>query len=227
MDIDERKITEINEENQEIKIQKFVSIILKDKDGKLWLTKWINEEKPLYGKYSCPGGKIEENESIRQACSRELLEETNLIIKKDDESLKYIQTDEYSDNREGYVNTKRIVHLYELEHEETPVNTEPQNHEGWKKFILSEVMEKESIDSVQKYIEWIFYKPQYNYIKTLYQCVRDSKHEMTEEFIREIEEEHPSFFMMRTINQTLENGKIETKNFKYENAKEWQTYYNK
>ena len=221
MDIEERKISEINEENQEIKIQKFVSIILKDKDGKLWLTKRINKEKPLYGKYSCPEEKMEENESQKQACSRELLEETNLTIKGDDESLKYIQTDEYSDNREGYVNTKRIVYLYELEHEETPVNTEPQNHEGWKKFILSEIMEKEIIDSVQKYIEWIFYKPQYNYIKTLYQCIRDSKHEMTEEFIREIEEEHPSFFMMRTINQTLEIGQIETKNFKYENAKEW------
>src|SRR5438034_9357890 len=167
MDIEERKVTEINED-QEINIQEFVSIILKDKDGKLWLTKRINEEKPLYGKYSCPGGKMEENESQRQACSRELLEETNLIIKEDDNrSLKYIQTNEYSDNREGYVNTKRIVHLYELEHEETPVNTEPQNHEGWKKFILSKVMQKESIDSVQKYIEWIFYKPQYNYIKTL------------------------------------------------------------
>src|SRR5436190_12081975 len=141
MDIEERKVTEINED-QEINIQEFVSIILKDKDGKLWLTKRINKEKPLYGKYSCPGGKMEENESIRQACSRELLEETNLTIKKDDESLKYIQTDEYSDNREGYVNTKRIVHLYELENEETPVNTEPQNHEGWKKFILSEIMEE-------------------------------------------------------------------------------------
>src|SRR5947207_2677096 len=106
MDIEERKVTEINED-QEINIQEFVSIILKDKDGKLWLTKRINKEKPLYGKYSCPGGKMEENESQRQACSRE------------------------------------------------------------------------------------------------------------------IEEEHTSFFMMRTINQTLEIGQIETKNFKYENAKEW------
>src|SRR5438046_10343028 len=103
---------------------------------------------------------MEVNEFQRQSVSRELLEETNLTIKGDDESLKYIQTDEYSDNREGYIDTKRIVHLYELEHEETPVNTEPQNHEGWKKFILGEIMKKESIDSVQKYIEWIFYKPQ-------------------------------------------------------------------
>ncbi len=165
---------------------------------------------------------MEENESQGQACSRELLEETNLIIKEDDKSLKYIQTDEYSDNRGGYVNTRRIVHLYELEHEETPVNTEPQNHEGWKKLLLSETMKKEIIDSVQKYIERIFYKPQYNYIKTLYQCVRDSKHEMTEEFIKEIEEEHPSFFMMRMVNQTLEIGHIETRNFKYENTKEGQ-----
>ena len=72
---------------------------------------------------------MEENETQEQACSRELLEETNLTIKENDKSLKYIQTNEYSDNRDGYVNTKRIVHLYELEHSGNPVNTEPQNHE--------------------------------------------------------------------------------------------------
>ncbi len=218
-----KKITEkeSNEKlDEEFTIQEFVSIILKDKKGKIWLAKRINKEKPLYGKYSCPGGKMEENETQEQACSRELLEETNLTIKENDKSLKYIQTNEYSDNRDGYVNTKRIVHLYELEHSGNPVNTEPQNHEGWRKFILGEIIEKEIIDSVQKYIEWTFFKPQYHYIKTPYQCIRDPEYDMTNEFIKEKEEEHPSFFMIRIINQTLEISNIKTKNFKYESSKD-------
>src|SRR6266498_5860414 len=157
-----KKITEEepNEKlDEEFTIQEFVSIILKDKKGKIWLAKRINKDKPLYGKYSCPGGKMEENETQEQACSRELLEETSLMIKENNSSLKYIQTNEYSDNRDGYVNTKRIVHLYELEHSRNPVNTEPQNYEKWEKFILGEMIEKGTIDSVQRYIEWTFFKP--------------------------------------------------------------------
>src|SRR6266498_4861785 len=218
-----KKITE-EESNEKLDkkftIKEFVSIILKNKKGKIWLAKRINKDKPLYGKYSCPGGKIEENETQKQACSRELLEETNLTIKENNKSLKYIQTNEYSDNRDGYVNTKRIVHLYELEHSGNPVNTELQNHEGWRKFILGETIEKEIIDSVQRYIEWTFFKPQYHYIKTPYQCIRDPEYDMTNEFIKEKEEEHPSFFMIRIINQTLEISNIKTKNFKYESSKD-------
>src|SRR6266498_5558875 len=100
---------------------------------------------------------MEENKTQEQACSRELFEETNLTIKENDKSLKYIQTKEYSDDRNGYVNTKRIVHLYELEHSRNPVNMEPQNHEEWEKFISGEIIGKEIIDSVQKYIEWTFF----------------------------------------------------------------------
>src|SRR6266498_869026 len=102
---------------------------------------------------------MEANETQEQACLRELLEETNLTIKENNKSLKYIQTNEYSDNRDGYVNTKRIVHLYELEHSRNPVNIEPQNHEKWERFILGEMIGKEIIDSA-------FFKPQYHYIKT-------------------------------------------------------------
>jgi hypothetical protein len=154
------------------------------------------------------------------------LKKQTLQSRKMTKSLKYIQTNEYSDNKDGYVNTRRIVHLYELEHEEKPINTEPQNHQEWEKFILGEAMKKETIDSIQRYTEHIFYKSQYGYMKTPQQCIHDAEQKMTEEMIKEKEKEHPNFFLIRIVNQILEISYIDTKNFKYENSEENDISYN-
>src|ERR1043166_9781702 len=59
-------------------IIEYVSIILENYEGKLWISRRNNPDKIMYGKYQCPGGHIE-NESRFNAVIRELHEETNLI----------------------------------------------------------------------------------------------------------------------------------------------------
>jgi len=49
----------------------YVSIVLKDTSGKLWISKRNNSNKIMYGKYQCPGGHIEK-ESQLNAVVREL-----------------------------------------------------------------------------------------------------------------------------------------------------------
>ena len=56
----------------------YVSIILENEEGKLWISRRNNPNKIMYNKYQCPGGHIE-NESRFNAVVRELHEETNLI----------------------------------------------------------------------------------------------------------------------------------------------------
>ena len=58
-------------------IIEYVSIILENEEGKLWISKRNNPDKIMYGKYQCSGGHIE-NESRINAVIRELHEETNL-----------------------------------------------------------------------------------------------------------------------------------------------------
>ena len=58
-------------------IIEYVSIILENNEGKLWVSRRNNPDKIMYGKYQCPGGHIE-NESRYNALIRELHEETSL-----------------------------------------------------------------------------------------------------------------------------------------------------
>ena len=63
-------------------IVKYVSCIIKIKNQQqILLSKRINKSKMMYGKYECPGGKVEPNESPIKAIIRELYEETGLFIK--------------------------------------------------------------------------------------------------------------------------------------------------
>src|SRR5215472_5671023 len=97
----------------EKKIIRYISVILTNDEGKLWTAQRINKDKPLYGKQCCPGGKIEANETLKEACKREVLEECNIDIWEiDNNQLKYLQTNVYEDDRDGYTNTMRIVHHF-------------------------------------------------------------------------------------------------------------------
>ena len=69
------------------KIIKYVSIILVNKhineksnydEPYMWLSERINQNKPMYQLYNCPGGHMNKYESEEDALRRELKEETNL-----------------------------------------------------------------------------------------------------------------------------------------------------
>lgn len=47
-------------------------------DGKVVLVKRAHE--PLLGEWNLPGGGVEAGETLREACAREVLEETGLIV---------------------------------------------------------------------------------------------------------------------------------------------------
>src|SRR5215469_10236379 len=91
----------------------YVSVILTNNEGKLWITQRINKSKPLYGKQCCPGGKVEKNETLKEACKREVLEECDIDIWEiNDNPLNYLQTNVYEDDRDSYINTIRIIYLF-------------------------------------------------------------------------------------------------------------------
>jgi 8-oxo-dGTP pyrophosphatase MutT (NUDIX family) len=144
---------------QEYKTIEYVSIMLRDAiTCKYWLAQRIKEGVPSYLKYCCPGGKIEIGETKEQACIRELKEETGIEM-RDTSSLRYIQTNQYTKNKDGYQNTMRIVHLYEIFDNnysfEEPQRTEPEKHGPWKPYSIKEIAElivqRKVIDSVREY----------------------------------------------------------------------------
>jgi ADP-ribose pyrophosphatase YjhB (NUDIX family) len=51
-------------------------------DGRpfIWLSKRINPNKPMYGWYNCPGGHLNTYETVEQCLTRELEEETGIIV---------------------------------------------------------------------------------------------------------------------------------------------------
>lgn len=52
------------------------------------LQKRLNPEKSYFGLTIVPGGKVEADETIREACKREVYEETGLLVKK----IKYVDS---------------------------------------------------------------------------------------------------------------------------------------
>jgi len=58
----------------------FVSLIIINEYDQLLVSQRTNSNKPMYLYYQCVGGKIEQKESREQTLSRELLEETGIIL---------------------------------------------------------------------------------------------------------------------------------------------------
>ena len=146
------------------KIIKYVSIILVNKhlnernryyEPYMWLSERINQYKPMYQLYNCPGGHMKENESEEEALRRELKEETNWIL-WDKPELSKIGTITI-DNNKNRDYGKKIIYIYELittvdNISRIPCNTEPENLGPWKQFSFLEILNLPVIDSVKYYI---------------------------------------------------------------------------
>lgn len=121
----------------------------------MWLSKRINENKPMYNKYNCPGGHIRRNETEQQALKREFHEETGLVLWNKPKLTKIgtVQIDKNEDRDFG----RKIIHVYELimnvdAIQRIPCNTEPQNLGPWKQFTFEQVLSLPVIDSIKFYM---------------------------------------------------------------------------
>jgi len=133
----------------------YVSIVLKDTSGKLWISKRNNSNKIMYGKYQCPGGHIEK-ESQLNAVVRELHEETNLIP---NDTLKFIFEYNFNVQDDIYDNGLRRVYVYEMITNEIPQNTEPTNHDDWKLMTKKELKKLPIIETLKVYLEFSYKNP--------------------------------------------------------------------
>ena len=129
-------------------IIEYVSIILENYEGKLWVSRRNNPDKIMYGKYQCPGGHIE-NESRQNALIRELHEETNLTpnhtIEFDFEYSFFVHDDIYD-------NGLRKVYVYRMLTDQTPQNAEPEKHDDWKLYTKKDLAKLPIIDTLREYL---------------------------------------------------------------------------
>ena len=136
-------------------IIEYVSIILENYEGKLWVSRRNNPDKIMYGKYQCPGGHIEK-ESQLNAVVRELHEETNLIP---NDTLKFIFEYNFNVQDDIYDNGLRRVYVYEMITNEIPQNTEPTNHDDWKLMTKKELKKLPIIETLKVYLEFSYKNP--------------------------------------------------------------------
>ena len=146
------------------KIIKYVSIILVNKhineksnynEPYMWLSERINQNKPMYQLYNCPGGHMNEYESEEDALRRELKEETSWILWNNSELRKIGTITIDNNNNRDY--GKKMIYVYELitdvdKISRIPSNTEPENLGPWKQFSFLEVLNLPVIDSIKYYI---------------------------------------------------------------------------
>src|SRR6185437_15294200 len=129
-------------------IIEYVSIILENYEGKLWVSRRNNPNKIMYGKYQCPEGHIE-NKSRQNALIRELHEETNLTPNHTIE-FKF----EYSFNVQNdiYDNRLRKVYVYKMITNQIPQNVEPEKHDDWKLYTKKDLEILPIIDTLKEYL---------------------------------------------------------------------------
>src|ERR1044071_63587 len=137
----------------------YVSIVLKDTNGKLWISKRNNPNKIMYGKYQCPGGHIED-ESQLNAVVRELHEETNLIP---NDTLKFIFEYNFNVQNDIYDNGLRRVYVYEMITNQIPQNTEPDKHDDWILQSKKDLRKLPMIETLREYLEISYKNPIKNY----------------------------------------------------------------
>src|ERR1700741_3749225 len=58
----------------------YSSVILRNNEGDIYLSKRLDQSKPMYGYLQCPGGQLKENETFLDAAKRETQEEAGIII---------------------------------------------------------------------------------------------------------------------------------------------------
>ena len=112
---------------------------------------------PLENKIQCPGGKIEDNETPRDAAKRETLEETSLDLNKN--RIKFINKFEYGPSPFGPFNEicKRYVYTFYTIISQTEfkqiTNPEPEYSTDWRKMkyqVLCHIMNNKAIDSLRE-----------------------------------------------------------------------------
>src|SRR5436309_4090499 len=121
----------------------------------MWLSERINQNKPMYQLYNCPGGHMNEYESEEDALRRELKEETSWILWNNPELTKIRTITIDNNNNRDY--GKKMIYVYELisvvdNISRIPSNTEPENLGPWKQFSFLEILNLPVIDSVKYYI---------------------------------------------------------------------------
>ena len=130
------------------KVIEYVSIILENEEGKLWISRRNNPDKIMYGKYQCPGGHIED-ESRLNAVVRELHEETNLIP---NDTLKMEFEYAFNVQNDIYDNGLRKVYVYSMTTDQIPINCEPNKHDDWILLELNDLALLPVIESLDKYL---------------------------------------------------------------------------
>ena len=96
-------------------------------DQGIYLSKRIQPNKEMYKMWQVPGGKVEKEETSKQATLRETLEETGIMLNGED--LKYLFNDpEYNCD----------VYATKLLPDQVPQQTEPTKQGPWNIFALKE-----------------------------------------------------------------------------------------
>jgi 8-oxo-dGTP pyrophosphatase MutT (NUDIX family) len=62
------------------KTRYYSSVILQNDKGDIYLSKRLDQSKPMYGYLQCPGGQLNGNETFLEAAKRETQEEAGIII---------------------------------------------------------------------------------------------------------------------------------------------------
>src|ERR1043165_173840 len=130
------------------KVIEYVSIILENYEGKLWISRRNNPDKIMYGKYQCSGGHIE-NKSRFNAVVRELHEETNLIP---NHTLQFIFEYSFNIKNDIYDNGERVIYVYKMITDQIPQNTKPEKHSDWKLYTKKELETLPIIDTFKEYL---------------------------------------------------------------------------
>ena len=126
----------------------FVGCFIIDENNSILLQFRGPRAKKLKNCWNCFGGKVEDNEELRQALSRELKEELNILVEENEFShLSTIKFYEKENGFYGYLSYFRFV-----------INNEQKNSlklqegNGWGFFSREEIMELPTTPNLKKII---------------------------------------------------------------------------
>ena len=123
-----------------------VCIILFDKfTNEIYLSKRLSEYEN--GKYACPGGLVEVNETWKDAMIRELKEETGMSISSKD--IKQIAIARHIGSKSNYT----VWYKYYCNANDIPKNCEPTKHEEWCAYTKKDALKLPLMLSTKETIE--------------------------------------------------------------------------